>query len=91
VVHDIVGALSREQQARVRVLAAENGAAVRLPRTALLQVAHNLLRNALDAGEGGDEFLFEAKPSGERMVVRDHGAGMARVVLERVGVTLFYT
>jgi two-component system, sensor histidine kinase RegB len=91
VVHDIVGALSREQQSRVQVLAAENGAAVRLPRTALMQVAHNLLRNALDAGEGAVEFLFEARPAGVRMVVRDHGAGMTRDVLQRVGEPFFST
>jgi two-component system, sensor histidine kinase RegB len=91
VVDDIVGALPREQQSRVQVLAAENGAAVRLPRSALLRVAHNLLRNALDAGEGAVEFLFEARPSGVRMVVRDHGAGMTRDVLQRAGEPFFST
>jgi two-component system sensor histidine kinase RegB len=91
VVRDIVGALTRDQQARVQVRAPENGAAVRLPRSALLQVAQNLLRNALDAGDGAVEFLFEATPSGVRMVVRDHGKGMTRDVLERVGEPFFST
>ena len=70
VVRDIVGALPREQQSRVQVLAAENGAAVRLPRSALLQVAHNLLRNALEAGEGAVGSCSRRGP-GLRMVVRD--------------------
>jgi two-component system sensor histidine kinase RegB len=91
VVREIVNALPPDQQSRVQVVAGENGAAVRLPRSALLQVAHNLLRNALEAGEGAVEFTFDARPSGVRMVVRDHGAGMTRDVLQRLGEPFFST
>jgi two-component system sensor histidine kinase RegB len=91
VVREIVGALPREQQSRVRVVIEENGAAVRLPHAALLQVANNLLRNALEAGEGAVDFHFQARPSGVRMVVRDQGAGMTRDVLQRVGEPFFST
>jgi two-component system sensor histidine kinase RegB len=72
-------------------LSVENGAAVSLPRAALLQVAQNLLKNAFEAGEGPVTLAIGAGPDGFRMRVVDEGPGMSPDVLSRVGEPYFST
>jgi two-component system sensor histidine kinase RegB len=64
---------------------------VNVPRSAVLQVAANLLRNALAAGGGDVSLSIETGPAGLRMELRDDGPGMAPEVLTRVGEPFFST
>jgi two-component system, sensor histidine kinase RegB len=91
VVGDLLEALPAAQRSRIRVATAQNGAPLRLPRAALLQLTQNLVRNALEAGEGEVDFRFAASASGVQIVVRDRGVGMTRDVLRRVGEPFFST
>jgi two-component system sensor histidine kinase RegB len=79
-----------QQRARVEVVPV-NGASVRLPRAAFLQVAQSLLRNALDASAGAVVLDVGVRQSALRMRVRDQGAGMSAGVLARVGEPFFST
>jgi two-component system sensor histidine kinase RegB len=83
-------ALPASYAARLR-LSIEGGAAVSLPRAALLQVAQNLLENASEAGEGPVTLAIGAGPNGFRMRVVDEGPGMSPDVLSRVGEPYFST
>jgi two-component system sensor histidine kinase RegB len=77
---------------RVRLETVARGdAAVSVPRAAVLQIAGNLLRNALDAGEGRVELAVETGPAGLRVVLRDDGVGIPPEVLGRVGEPFFST
>jgi two-component system sensor histidine kinase RegB len=91
VVADVLEGVPAAQRSRIRVSTEHNGAALRLPRAALLQVTQNLVQNALEAGEGGIDFRFAASASGVQIVVSDRGAGMTREVLKRVGEPFFST
>jgi two-component system sensor histidine kinase RegB len=64
---------------------------VSLPRAALLQVAQNLLTNALEAGESEVTLQIGEGPGGLRMVVADEGRGMSPEVLSRMGEPFFST
>lgn len=78
------------QRARLQV-APVNGASVRLPRAAFLQVAQSLLRNALDASSGAVALDVGVRRSALWMRVRDDGHGMSPDVLVRVGEPFFST
>lgn len=90
-VASVVELVPAAQRARVSVAASSDAAAVRLPRAALLQVAHNLLRNALDAAAGPVELSVELRGTQLRLLVQDHGPGMSPEVLSRVGEPFFST
>jgi two-component system, sensor histidine kinase RegB len=86
----VVRSIPERERPRLEALA-RGDAAVRVPRNAVLQVAANLLRNALDAGEGSVSLCVETGPAGLRVVVRDAGTGIAPEVLIRVGEPFFST
>jgi two-component system sensor histidine kinase RegB len=86
----IAAALPPGYRRRLR-LEVETGAAVTLPRAALLQVAQNLLTNALEAGESEVTLQMGEGPGGLRMVVADQGRGMSPEVLSRMGEPFFST
>ena len=91
---DLLEAVVRSvpERERARLEASARGeAGVRVPRHAVLQVATNLLRNALDAGEGNVSLSTETGPAGLRVVLRDDGPGMPPEVLSRVGEPFFST
>lgn len=84
-----VGELFQPDLARAGIaltIAAEPGLVVRGDRRALHQVFVNLLSNAMDATGLGGAIRLEADRVGPalRLVVRDHGAGMAAAQLERL-------
>jgi two-component system sensor histidine kinase RegB len=83
--------LSPGQRSRLRVSVPPDAALVRLPRAALLQVAQNLLRNALDGSDGPVSLSVELVDSDLRFRVEDEGPGMAPEVLSRVGEPFFST
>ncbi|HEY7700230.1 MAG TPA: ATP-binding protein, partial [Vicinamibacteria bacterium] len=76
------------QRLRLEVAA---GAAVTLPRAALLQIAQNLLSNAFEAGGREVTLAIGEGPAGLRMVVADEGRGMSPEVLSRIGEPFFST
>lgn len=86
----VVRSVPERERARLRT-SAVGEAAVRAPRNAVLQVTLNLLRNALDAGEGGVSLRIETGPAGLRVLVQDEGPGMPPEVLSRVGEPFFST
>ena len=88
---DLVRDLPEGDQSRLVVVSEGNGSTVNLPRGALLQVAQNLVRNALEAGDGSVELSLLVEDGHLRMVVRDHGPGMSAEVLERAGEPFFST
>jgi two-component system sensor histidine kinase RegB len=83
--------LGANRRSRVDVTIPGDGARVRLPRAALLQVAQNLLRNALDASPGRVSFTVEARAGDFRLCVEDQGPGMPPEILSRVGEPFFST
>src|SRR6185436_14733040 len=91
VVADVLEGVPAAQRSRIRVSTELSGAALRLPRAALLQVTQNLVQNALEAGDGGVDFRFAVSAAGVQIVVSDRGAGMTRDVLKRVGEPFFST
>jgi two-component system, sensor histidine kinase RegB len=94
-VHDLVASvvdlLPRPQRERLDVTVPADRAVVRLPRAAIVQVAHNLVRNALDAADGSVAFSVELRGPDLRVLVNDHGPGMPPEVLARVGEPFFST
>jgi two-component system sensor histidine kinase RegB len=90
-VASVLGPLSAQQRSRLHVSVPADAAVVRLPRAALLQVAQNLLRNALDASKGSVSLSFELRASDLRLRVEDEGPGMSSEVLSRVGEPFFST
>jgi two-component system sensor histidine kinase RegB len=86
----IGAALPPPYRPRLRLSVAP-GAAVTLPRAALLQVAQNLLNNAFEAGEGSVTLHMEADGKGFRMTVTDEGRGMSAEVLSKLGEPFFST
>jgi two-component system sensor histidine kinase RegB len=66
---------------------------VRLPRTALLQVAHSLLMNAFDASTADGQVGVSVEASDEvlKIQIRDEGRGMPAELLARVGEPFFST
>src|SRR6185503_12880054 len=91
VVADVLEGVPAAQRSRIRVSTELSGAALRLPRAALLQVTQNLVQNALEAGDGGVDFRFAVSATGVQIVVSDRGVGMSRDVLKRVGEPFFST
>jgi two-component system sensor histidine kinase RegB len=89
--HDVVQTLLPSQRGRVRTTCTDPDVALSLPRSALQQVAHNLLANALDASAGDVQFALETQATRLRLVVRDDGPGMHADVLRRVGEPFFST
>jgi len=87
---EVVGSLPAADRARVETSTLGSGR-VRAPRRALVQIARNLLRNALDAGGDMVAFGVEVGPAGLLVRVHDDGAGMAPEVLARVGEPFFST
>jgi two-component system, sensor histidine kinase RegB len=90
-VASVLGPLSAPQRSRLEVALPPDAAVVRLPRAALLQVAQNLLRNALDASSGTVSLSVELRASDLRLRVVDQGPGMTPEVLARVGEPYFST
>lgn len=86
----VVRSVPERERARLQA-SARGDALVRVPRNAVLQVVANLLRNALDAGEGRVSLDIETGPSGLGMVLRDEGPGMPPGVLSRAGEPFFST
>jgi two-component system sensor histidine kinase RegB len=62
-----------------------------VPRSPVLQIAANQLRNALDAGGGHVSLSVETEPGNLRIRVQDRGPGMPPEVLDRVGEPFFST
>jgi two-component system, sensor histidine kinase RegB len=89
-VASVVDLFPVRQRVRLEV-APVNGAAVRLPRAAFLQVAQSLLRNALDASAGTVVLDVGVRQSTLLMRVQDDGVGMASDVLARLGEPFFST
>lgn len=87
---DVVAALPVPQRVRVRTSAGE-GARLRAPRGALLQVVQNLLRNALDACAEGVTVKVETGGPGLVFLLHDDGPGMPPEVLGRAGEPFFST
>lgn len=56
-----------------------------------MQVAHSLLQNAFEAGEGPVTLAVEASPSRILLRVADEGRGMPPEVLARAGEPYFST
>jgi len=80
------------ERERGRLLTSARGdATVRVPRNAVLQIAGNLVRNALDAGGGSISLSVETGPAGLRVRLQDEGPGMPPDVLSRVGEPFFST
>ncbi len=83
-----------EEAARIEV-DAEASDAVIVPHRAFARALHSLLQNALDAGGDHDvvRVLVAPDPAGGglRVVVEDHGQGMATDVLERATEPFFTT
>ena len=71
----IAQALPPARRARLRARSA--GGSVRVARSALLQVAQNLLHNAFEAGDGPVALSLEADAAQFRLRVQDEGSGMA--------------
>lgn len=90
-VASVTGPLSAQQRGRLNVAVPADPALVRLPRAALLQVAQNLLRNALDASSGCVTLKVELHAGDLRMLIGDEGPGMTPEVLSRVGEPFFST
>jgi two-component system, sensor histidine kinase RegB len=90
-VASVTSPLSLEQRSRLQVSVPPEATLVRLPRAALLQVAQNLLRNALDGTVGPVSFSVELRASDLRLRVEDEGPGMSPEVLARVGEPFFST
>jgi two-component system sensor histidine kinase RegB len=86
----VVRSVPERERARLET-SARGDAVVRVPLNAVLQVAANLLRNALDAGDGTVSLGIETGPAGLRLVLRDDGPGMPPEVLSRVGEPFFST
>lgn len=66
-------------------------AQVRGPRAALAQALRNLVKNALQAGDGPVTLGVEPTVTTLTLTVRDEGGGMAPGVLARVGEPFFTT
>jgi two-component system sensor histidine kinase RegB len=86
----VVRSVPEPERARLET-SARGESVVRVPRNAVLQVAANLLRNALDAGQGHVALSIETGTAGLRVVLRDDGPGMPPEVLSRVGEPFFST
>jgi two-component system sensor histidine kinase RegB len=91
VMQEIVAALPAEQRSRLTFSVPRDGAMRRLPRAALEQIAHNLLRNAFEATGGRVALSIETRPTGLTLRVQDEGPGMSPEVLARVGEPFFST
>ena len=86
----VVRSIPVRERARLRTSALGDNA-VRVPRNAVLQVAGNLLRNALDAGPGSVSLVVETGRAGLRARLQDEGPGMPADALSRVGEPFFST
>ncbi len=84
---DDVGArLDTDERGRLRC---EGEGTVRLPRRAMAQLLHNLVRNAFDASEDGDRVWL--RYSERTFEVEDEGVGMEADVLARAREPFFST
>jgi two-component system sensor histidine kinase RegB len=86
----VVGSLPGRERTRLET-STQGDAVVKVPRNGVLQVSTNLLRNALDAGQGRVHLSIETGPAGLRVRLQDEGPGMPPDVLSRVGEPFFST
>jgi two-component system, sensor histidine kinase RegB len=93
VVGDALSELAKSPPIRVELGGVASGCALEAPPRALALTLQNLLKNAQDASDQGQEVVLSATLAGSRVriEVRDHGVGMPREVLERVGEPFFTT
>jgi len=78
---------------RVDLGAIAEGCTLDAPPRALALTLQNVLKNAQDASQDGQEVVLSATVAGSRVriEVRDRGVGMPREVLDRVGEPFFTT
>jgi two-component system sensor histidine kinase RegB len=94
VVKEAMAELSASPPIRVELGQREGACALDAPPRALAVTLQNLLKNAQDASEEANgEVVLSAKlvDTKVRIEVRDHGVGMPREVLERIGEPFFTT
>jgi two-component system sensor histidine kinase RegB len=91
VITDVVARLPEEQRHRLTIDAPADGGLLRLPRAALEQIAHSLLRNAFEATPGPVGLALETRNGGLDLRIHDDGPGIAPDVLARVGEPFFST
>ena len=93
VVSEAMAELAKTPPIRVEVADTARGCTLEAPPRALALTIQNLLRNAQDASQDGQEVVLSATVNGSRVCieVRDRGVGMPREVLERVGEPFFTT
>jgi two-component system sensor histidine kinase RegB len=93
IVGSAVSELAPHPPIRVELGDAAKGCAVEAPPRALSLTLQNVLKNAQDASQRGQEVVVSATLEGTRVriEVRDSGVGMAREVLERAGEPFFTT
>jgi two-component system sensor histidine kinase RegB len=93
IVGEAVSELAKTPPIRVELGHEPGACQLEAPPRALALTIQNLLKNAQDASAEGQEVVLSAKISGSRVriEVRDHGVGMPREVLERVGEPFFTT
>jgi two-component system sensor histidine kinase RegB len=94
VVKEALSELSDKPPIRIELPPPGDACTLDAPPRALAVTLQNLLKNAQDASEDkGREVVLSAKREGGkvRIEVRDHGVGMPREVLERIGEPFFTT
>ena len=91
VVAEVVARLPAEQRGRLSLEGPPDGEALRLPRAAVEQIVHSLLRNAFEATGGRVALAIETRDHGLTLRVHDDGPGIPPDVLARVGEPFFST
>jgi two-component system sensor histidine kinase RegB len=93
IVGEAVSELAKSPPIRVDLGRVPAACKLEAPPRALAITIQNLLKNAQDASQEGQEVVLSATMNGSRVCieVRDRGVGMPREVLERVGEPFFTT
>ena len=93
IVEDAVSELAARPPIRVDLDGIANRFELEAPPRALALTLQNVLKNAQDASQHGQEVVLSAIRAGSRVriEVRDSGVGMAPEILERVGEPFFTT